>query len=58
MSCWLGCISGNTTDLELFGESGVGDNVLDDGGSLVACGAEDSDDFGHGGDLDVKTDDG
>ncbi len=55
LSSWFGCVSSNPTDRELLGKSGIGENMLNNRGSLVTCSAKNSDDFGHGEDLDVNS---
>lgn len=43
----LGGIAGDASDLELFVELGIRQNVVDHGAALVARGTEDSDKLGH-----------
>ena len=45
--CRLRSVAGDPADLELLGESGIRENMLDDGAALVACGAEYSYEFRH-----------
>jgi hypothetical protein len=40
-------IASDAADLELLGQSWVGEDVLDDGATLVASGTKNSDDLGH-----------
>lgn len=47
LSGWLGHIASYTTEFELVGEDGVGEDGFDDGAALVACGAKDREDFRH-----------
>lgn len=49
LGCWPGNITSHTSNLELFGESGIIENGADDGTALVASCAKDSDYFGHDG---------
>jgi hypothetical protein len=51
LSCWLGGVASDAPDLVLLHERRVGEEVGDDGTALVACGAEDCDDFRHGGNI-------
>jgi hypothetical protein len=47
LSCRLRNIASDAANLKCLGESGVGEDVLDDRTTLVACGTEDSDKLGH-----------
>lgn len=46
---WLGDIAADTSNLELFGEHGIFENVFNDGAALVASGTENSYDLRHDG---------
>lgn len=45
---WFVYVAGDAADFEFFGQDWICEDGFDDGASLVACGAKDGDDLGHG----------
>jgi hypothetical protein len=50
----FGDIASDGADFVGLGEDGVAENGLDDGATLVACGTEDGEEFGHDVNLEVE----
>lgn len=48
LGSWLGGVTCDGADLELFRKGWVGEDGFDNGTTLVASRTEDCDDFGHG----------